>query len=190
MINRLPSWVLVLILALLLIVPFWLNQSPRAISPSQNSQLSRTPDYVVENFSAIRMDEAGVGRHVLLAKKMVHYPDDDSTDLEQPRLIDTQPGKPAMQVKADEARMTSSGEDIYLSGNVMVVRNAGNGRGETSMTTSLLHVIPDDDIARTDKPVVITETNSVIRAVGMEMSNRTGVTQLLSQVKVDHAKRR
>src|SRR5215217_7310117 len=101
MINRLPSWVLVLILALLLILPFWLNQSPRAISPSQNSQLSRTPDYVVENFSAIRMDEAGIGRHVLLAKKMVHYPDDDSTDLEQPRLIDTQPGKPAMQVKAD-----------------------------------------------------------------------------------------
>jgi lipopolysaccharide export system protein LptC len=124
MINRLPSWVLVLILALLLILPFWLNQSPRAISPLQNSQSSRTPDYVVENFSAILMDEAGLGRHVLLAKKMVHYPDDDSTDLEQPRLIDTQPGKPAMQVKADEARMTSSGEDIYLSGNVMVVRNA------------------------------------------------------------------
>jgi lipopolysaccharide export system protein LptC len=58
------------------------------------------------------------------------------------------------------------------------------------MTTSLLHVIPDEDIARTDKPVIITETNSVIRAVGMEMSNRTGITQLLSQVKVDHAKRR
>jgi lipopolysaccharide export system protein LptC len=95
-----------------------------------------------------------------------------------------------MQVKADEAKMTSNGEDIYLSGNVTVVRNAGKGRAETTMATSLLHVIPDDDIARTDKPVVITETNAVIKAVGMEMSNRTGVTQLLSQVKVVHGKRR
>jgi lipopolysaccharide export system protein LptC len=95
-----------------------------------------------------------------------------------------------MQVKADEAKMTSSGEDIYLSGNVMVMRNAGKGRGETSMTTSFLHVIPDDDIARTDKAVVITETNAVIKAVGMEMSSRTGITQLLSQVKVVHGKRR
>jgi lipopolysaccharide export system protein LptC len=190
MINWVPSWVLAVILALLLASPFWLNQPQRAISPSQNSQLSRTPDYVVENFSAIQMDEGGVGRHILLARKMMHYPDDDSTDLEQPRLINTEPGKPAMQVKADEAKMTSNGEDIYLSGNVMVVRNGGKGRGETSMTTSLLHVIPSDDIARTDKPVVITETNAVIKAVGMEMSNRTGITQLLSQVKVVHGKRR
>jgi len=53
-----------------------------------------------------------------------------------------------------------------------------------------LHVIPDDDIARTDKAVVITETNAVIKAVGMEMSSRTGITQLLSQVKVVHGKRR
>lgn len=190
MINRLPSWVLAVILVLLLALPFWLNQPRRAVSPSTNSQVSRTPDYVVENFSAIQMDEGGVGRHILLAQKMVHYPDDDSTDLEQPRLINTDPGKPAMQVKADEAKMTSSGEDIYLSGNVMVVRNAGKGRGETTMTTSFLHVIPDDDIARTDKAVVITETNAVIKAVGMEMSSRTGITQLLSQVKVVHGKRR
>ena len=190
MINRLPSWFLVVILALLLVLPFWLNQSPRAISPAQYSQLSRTPDYVVENLSVIQMDEGGVGRHVLLAKKMVHYPDDDSTDFEQPRLINTEPGKPAMQVKADEAKMTSSGEDIYLSGNVVVLRNAGKGRGETRMTTSMLHVIPDDDIARTDKPIVINEKNAVIRAVGMETSNRTGITQLLSQVKVEHGKRR
>lgn len=91
MINRLPSWVLAVILVLLLALPFWLNQPRRAVSPSTNSQLSRTPDYVVENFSAIRMDEGGVGRHILLAQKMVHYPDDDSTDLEQPRLINTDP---------------------------------------------------------------------------------------------------
>ncbi len=87
---------------------------------------------------------------------MVHYPDDDTTDLEQPRFINTEPGKPAMQVKADQAKMSSNGEDIYLSGNVMVMRNAGKGRGETTMTTSFLHLIPDDDIAKTDKPVVIT----------------------------------
>ena len=66
----------------------------------------------------------------------------------------------------------------------MVMRNAGKGRGETSMTTSFLHVIPDDDIARTDKAVVITETNAVIKAVGMEMNSRTGITQLLSQVRL------
>jgi lipopolysaccharide export system protein LptC len=70
----------------------------------------------------------------------------------------------------------------------MLLRNAGKGRGETDLTTSSLHLIPNEDIAKTDKPVVITERNSVIRAIGMEMNNRTNVTQLWSQVRVLHKK--
>jgi lipopolysaccharide export system protein LptC len=88
-----------------------------------------------------------------------------------------------MQINADHAKMSSNGDDVYLTGNVMVVRNGGKGRGETTMTTSLLHLVPDKDIAKTDKPVVITEKNVVINAVGMEMNSRTQTTQLLSKVK-------
>ncbi len=57
-----------------------------------------------------------------------------------------------------------------------------------TLTTSCCISFPNDDIAKTDKPVVITEKNSVIRAIGMEMNNRTNVTQLWSQVRVLHKK--
>lgn len=190
MINHLRSGLLFFMLALLVALLYWLNQSRPGPSRVQDDASDRTPDYVVENFSAIRMEDDGTGRHILLGKKMVHYPDDDSADLEQPRLITTEPGKPSVQLKADQAKMSANGEDIYLSGNVVVVRNAGKGRGETTMTTNILHLIPDDDIARTDEPVVISETNAVIRAVGMEMNNRSGITQLLSRVKVTHGNAR
>ncbi|MBA4143391.1 MAG: LPS export ABC transporter periplasmic protein LptC [Nitrosospira sp.] len=190
MIGRLSFPFLLVMFALLVALPLWLGQSPYAPSLGENGTSGRIPDYVVENFSALRMDDDGVARRTLLGKRLVHYPDDESMDLEQPRLINTEPGKPPMQVKADQAKMSANGEDIYLSGNVTVVRNAGRGRGETTMATSFLHVRPDDDIARTDQPVVITETNSVIKAVGMEMSNRTGITQLLSQVRVVNDKAR
>lgn len=182
-----------LLLAILLAssVLFWLNHSAQAPSPVQDEGSRRAaPDYVIENFSAVRMDRDGVMRHLLSARKMLHYPDDDITDLEQPRFINTEPGKPAMQVDADEAKMTANGEDIYLTGNVRILRSASKGRGETAMTTSFLHLLPDDGIAKTDRPVVITEANAVIKAVGMEVSNRTQVTRLLSQVRVVHAKAR
>ncbi|MDN5835783.1 MAG: LPS export ABC transporter periplasmic protein LptC [Nitrosospira sp.] len=188
MINHFLSRLPLILLVLLIVLAFWLNQSVRAPSPAQEGDLRRAPDYIVENFSATRMDHEGVTRHVLSAKKMLHYPDDDTADLEQPRLINTHPGKPAMQVEADQAKMSGNGEDIYLTGNVKVLRKAGKGRGETTMTTSFLHLVPDDDIAKTDRPVVITEANAIIKAVGMETSNRTQVTRLLSQVKVVHAK--
>lgn len=190
MINHLFSRLPLALLALLAALTFWLNQSVRAPSPAQDGDLGRAPDYMIENFSATRMDHDGITRHVLSAKRMLHYPDDDTTDLEQPRFINTEPGKPAMQVDADQAKMSSNGEDIYLTGNVKVLREAGKGRGETMMTTSFLHLVPDDAIAKTDKPVVITEANAVIKAVGMEISNRTQVTRLLSQVKVVHDKAR
>ncbi|MDQ3185864.1 MAG: LPS export ABC transporter periplasmic protein LptC [Pseudomonadota bacterium] len=190
MISHLLSRLPLILLALLAALAFWLNQSVRTPSSAQDEDLRRAPDYTLENFSATRMDHDGVMRHVLSAKKMLHYPDDDTTDLEQPRFINTEPGKPAMQVDADQAKMSGNGEDIYLTGNVTVLRKAGKGRGETMMTTSFLHLMPDDDIAKTDKPVVITEANAIIKAVGMEISNRTQVTRLLSQVRVVHNKAR
>ena len=191
MISRLLSGFPLLLLALLAALLFWVNQSARAPSPVQDEGSRRgAPDYMIENFSAVRMDRDGVSRHLLSAKRMLHYPDDDTTDLEHPRFINTEPGKPTMQVDADQAKMSANGEDIYLTGNVRVLRSAGKGRGETAMTTSFLHLLPDDGIAKTDRPVVITEANAVIKAVGMEVSNRTQVTRLLSQVRVVHAKAR
>lgn len=191
MIGRLLPGFPLLLAILLAALLLWLNQSARAPSPIQDESSRRAaPDYMIENFSAVRMDRDGITRHLLSAKKMVHYPDDDTTDLEYPHFINTEPGKPAMQVDADQAKMTANSEDIYLSGNVRILRSAGKGRGETAMTTSFLHLLPDDGIAKTDRPVVITEANAVIKAVGMEVSNRTQVTRLLSQVRVVHAKTR
>jgi len=191
MINRLITALPVILLVLLVLaVPFWLNQSLHTPSPSQENGLGRLPDYVAENFSAVEMGNDGVVRHMLLAKRLVHYPDDDMTDLEQPYFIETQPGKPAVQVKSDQAKIPGNNENIYLTGNVMLLRNAGKGRGETTLTTSSLHLMPNEDIMKTDKPVVITERNAVIKATGMEMNNRTNVTQLWSQVRVLHKKTR
>ena len=41
---------------------------------STRQRIGRTPDYMVENFSAIRTDEDGHARQMLVAKEMIHYP--------------------------------------------------------------------------------------------------------------------
>ena len=86
MISRLFSRLPLVLLALLAALIFWLNQSVRAPSLGQEGDLRRAPDYMIENFSAVRMDHDGVTRHVLFAKRMLHYPDEDTTDLEQPHF--------------------------------------------------------------------------------------------------------
>ena len=49
------------------------------------------PDYYIENFTAVGMDEQGKRRYVLEAERMVHYPDDDTALLDNPHVIEYQP---------------------------------------------------------------------------------------------------
>ncbi len=177
------------LLVLLATATFWLDQMVRPPVTVEDGGVHRDPDYVLEGLSVIRTSHDGAARYKLFAKKMLHYSDDDSIHLEQPRLVNTTPGKPAIQIKADRGELSGSNDDVYLSGNVTLLRNAGNGWGRATMATSFLHIILDDDIAKTDKPVTITEGNTIINAVGMELDNHTRVTRLLSQVKVIHDKK-
>ncbi|MEK7768744.1 MAG: LPS export ABC transporter periplasmic protein LptC [Pseudomonadota bacterium] len=178
------------LLVLLVVATFWLDKVVQPPATVEDGSAHRDPDYMLEGLSVIRTDHDGVARYKLFAKKMLHYSDDDSTHLERPRLVNATPGKPAVQIKADQGELSGGNDDVYLSGNVTLSRNAGNVSNKATMVTSSLRIIPDDDIARTDKPVTITEGNTTINAVGMELDNRANVTRLLSQVKVVHDKKR
>jgi len=51
------------------------------------------------------------------------------------------------------------------------------------MSTAFLHVIPDQNLARTDRAVTITDAATVVTAVGLELNNETRVLKLLSNVR-------
>ena len=193
MIKRLPFKLPLLVLIVLLAMStFWLDLAvkPSSTVAEQDGSVRRDPDYVIENFSVMRMNQDGVARHTLSAKRLLHYPDNNNSDLEQPRLVNADPGKPVVRIMADQGELPSNSDDVYLAGNVTVQREAGNGRGRITLFTSSLHIIPEDDIAKTDKLVTITDANTVINAVGMELNDRTHTTRLLSQVRVAHNKAR
>ena len=45
------------------------------------------PDYYIENFTAVGMDTDGNRQYVLEAERMVHFPDDDTSLLDKPHVI-------------------------------------------------------------------------------------------------------
>ena len=197
---KLPLALLVLLAA----ATFWLNKVVQPPTTVEDSGSRRDPDYILEGLSITRTDHDGMARYTLFAKKMLHYPSNDNTSpvlsvpQEQsaasiPAAVQPQanPEKLPVQIKADQVESYGSNDDVYLSGNVTLLRGASNGSSKkTTITTSFLHAIPDNDIAKTDKPVTITEGNTTISAVGMELDNHTRITRLLSQVRVVHDKKR
>jgi len=187
MINSLPNKFPIILIILLALFTFWVDKTVRQPTREKEKDPRSHPDYVMEDFSAYSVNHISGAHQKLFAERMLHYVANDTTYLEQPRLINSKTGKPEMRVRADRANM-SSDEDIYLNGNVKVVRygegeGKDEGREETTMITSSLHINPDNDIAKTNKPVTIIQDNTIINAVGMEIDNGTQIIHLLSEVK-------
>jgi len=51
------------------------------------------------------------------------------------------------------------------------------------LETSYLHVIPDANIAKTDKPVTIKDATAVVEASGLELNSETRVLELQGRVR-------
>jgi lipopolysaccharide export system protein LptC len=140
-------------------------------------------DYLVTNFTTTTYNREGLAETMLSAARMVHYPDDDSTELEKPRVVQTKPEEPRVTMRADRGKLERAGEDIYLYDNVVLEREAGAGHGAARLTTDYLHVVRDRSLVRTDREVKIVEPSRALSGRGMEYNNETGHFTLKSEVR-------
>jgi lipopolysaccharide export system protein LptC len=162
--TRLFPLLLMLALAAL---TFWLELVLHEEEPHQAPR-RHDPDYVVDRLLHTRFNAQGTAESTLAAERMLHYPDDDSTELLAPRLVQTRANQPRVTVTAERATLSRDGEELFLYDNVLVVREASAGRPEARMRTSFLQMARAQSVLRTDADVVITEGDRVLSGRGME----------------------
>ncbi|MCB1803263.1 MAG: LPS export ABC transporter periplasmic protein LptC, partial [Gammaproteobacteria bacterium] len=113
-----------------------------------------------------------------------HFTDDDTTELQQPRLTVYQLDSPPWQVDADGALVSSDGSLILLSGEVAIERAGGSNSRPVRMTTRNLRVQPKQDYAETDEKVRVETDRDWLDATGMQAWFRPpSRLKFLSQVK-------
>jgi len=188
MMQRISAWFPVLLLAAVAGVTVWLDQQVQPPEQTRDGKLRHDPDYIVDNFSATRIGRDGKARYTLSARRMQHYPDDDTTHLDAPKLVNFGPSDQTVTATAKSALLSSNGENAYLLDDVRIVRSAYADQSELTLETSWLHVIPDDAIAETDKPVRMFDANTLVTSVGLEFNNQTRILKLLSNVRGTYQK--
>jgi lipopolysaccharide export system protein LptC len=72
-------------------------------------------------------------------------------------------------------------EQVELSGNVDVQRPATPKSRAMRLRTEALTVLPDEEIMKTDQPVVMTLGAATVRSVGMTANNATQQVHLANQ---------
>jgi lipopolysaccharide export system protein LptC len=172
-----------LLAAVLAALSFWLERTVQGPAAPRDGSTRHDPDYIVENFIAVRMGPDGKRLHQLEAKRMLHYPDDDTTHLLEPRLQQYEDGKLAVRMTANRALVSSEGKTVDMNDDVKVVRLPTATQSELTLITEHLHVVPDDDFAKTNQPVTIIDANTKVTAVGLELDNKAKTLKLMSNVR-------
>jgi lipopolysaccharide export system protein LptC len=177
--TRLFPLVLMLTLALL---SFWLERTARR-TPTLSGQQRHDPDYSVEQFTITDFSRAGAPVSTLSGAKMVHYPDDETTALVAPRLVQAKPLQSRLILSADRGTLSRDGEEVFLNDNVVLLREAAVESGEARMQTSFLHVVRARSLVRTDREVRISERGRTLMGLGMEYDNVSRQLTLQARVR-------
>ena len=170
--DRIAAALSMLLLAALAGGSYYLAEISRrmAVEPVDLSA-RHEPDSFVEGLVFTRINELGAPAFRMSADRMLHFPDDDSTEYERPVLISLDTTKPRMHLVADTGRSTSEGVETHLYGNVVLTREAGFGEPKMTVRTDYVVLYSQTEIARTDRPVRIEREGSVLTGVGMEFDN-------------------
>ena len=180
--ERLSSLFPLVLLVLLAALTYWLDRAVQMPVASPEKQLLHDPDFMVEKLLATRMDVNGRVRDTLHAAKMVHFPDDDSTELTLPRFMSYARGAP-LTITSKQGLVSSNAGNLYFHDAVRVTRAPQAGKSALLVTTEYLHVVPDDNIAKTDRRVTISDDAMTIEGVGMELNNDTRILKLNAGVR-------
>ncbi|WP_126453397.1 LPS export ABC transporter periplasmic protein LptC [Sulfuriflexus mobilis] len=180
---------LIVVLLSLASASIWLQEEGKQgdEDPAQKQAKQRhVPDYYMDNFEMTTMDDLGRPSSLLISDKMLHYPDDDSTELNMPTMtLYRETGKPWI-VRSDRGWVAADNKLVLLSGNVVIDRHSGPDNRPVKLLTERLRIHPKTDFAETDQPVTMLSEKRKTTAIGMRAYVREGQLQLLDDVRVHY----
>jgi lipopolysaccharide export system protein LptC len=171
-----------ILLGLLAGLSFWLQTAVDREDLPREVKTRHELDATAENFSILRLDEKGLLKYRLIAPYMEHFPDDNSSLITYPTLVNYRPEAEPVVLSSNHAKVSGEGDVIYLWDGVIAQR------GATQKSPALVARMPDltiqteDGFAFTHSPAEISQGNSWVKGTGLHLDNNTSTLVLQSQV--------
>lgn len=181
--SRFGMTVLLLCAALAVLASFWVLEVMRRSGEEAAPARKRVePDYFVENFTFLRQSQVTGARYSLSGKRLEHDPVDGSHHIILPVVNSYSEQRPPQRGTAKRAVVSADNTRVQLYDSVTLDLEGSNGSPPSQLRTEYLLILTNEDLIRTDKPVVITQGNSTLNGIGMVANNATRQMQLLSAV--------
>ena len=163
------------LLAVLAALSYWLGVVAAADPVDIGGRFRHDPDTIIRQFDGVSYDEKGNRKAGLRGTELQHFPDDESSVIQRPfvrRFSLT--GEPST-VSANQAVVNSDGSEVDLTGDVKAFRPAQGGKAAITLTAPHMHVLVDEERARTPGFARIQQGSSWISGTGFDADNVTQV---------------
>ena len=122
--RHLEQAVLIAAIVVMIGLSIWLQANFLNPKLHQNAPtISHELDYYIDKFTATERNSNGVA-YILEAKRLVHYPDDNTSELDEPKLRQYNEGELSRTTSSDYGELLEDGTKILLQGNVQVTQGA------------------------------------------------------------------
>ena len=145
----------------------WLLNWLSADTDSGPRAAANAPDYYLEDFTTLTMDENGKPKNRLSAAHLAHFPHDDSTEMDKPRMEIFREEQLPLYINAEKGRMAGDGDTIHLYGIVKMWEYDDTGRQVLEVSTSRVKVLLEEEYAETENYATIVTGTSVITGTGL-----------------------
>lgn len=165
----------------------WLRDLQQDLERARETPVSNLPDYTFETVVLTAMGIDGTPRYRIKAPRMIHFPIDDSSRLDSPRVWFFRGIEPPVELRARQARVSARGERVWLPGEVDIVKPPREGRPRLTVKTRDVTVFPNSKEARTNARVRAVNGNRRLAGVGMVLDMAAGTLILKSSVRSTYA---
>ena len=161
----------------------WLiaKNTPGLLAPSTPGALKHEADYTLDHFTLQRFDVAGALKVEIEGEHMQHFPDDDIMEVEQIRVVTTEPDGRRMTATALHGRARGDSSEVWLDGQAQVVSESP-GELPIQMNGEHLHALPKLRQIDSTYRVVVHQGDSEFNADGMEYDDITRLATLHGNV--------
>lgn len=170
------------LLAVLAALSYWLGVVAAADPVDIGGRFRHDPDTIIRQFDGVSFDEKGNRKAGLRGVELRHFPDDESSVVQQPFMRRfSLTGEPST-VSANQAVVNSDGSEVDLTGDVKAFRPAQGGKAAITLTAPHMLVLVDEERARTPGFARIQQGSSWISGTGFDADNVTQVFNFHSNV--------
>lgn len=187
--EKLSLYLPVLLMGMLALGTWWLvRNAPKPLAITTERAVAHEPDYYMKDFSIKNYDPAGRLTSHLQGTQARHYPDTDTMEIDNPRMVSVAPDGRMTHGKANRALTNGDGSEVQLFGNAVVTREAFTPAGQKSLPAmqfegEFLHAWPNEERVQSNKPVTLTRGTDRFTGDSLNYNNLDQILQLNGRVR-------